>query len=436
MSFKIEGSAETYSDELSLFHLPPTNVTYEKVQWIDYSPSTPLTDGGSIDFIIPSSGAQYIDLKRTLLNVKFKILKKDGTNIDLQDKVAPINLTLHSLFKDVQLFMQQRLVTSSQENYAYKAYLETVLDYGKEAKQSWLQCQGYYKDTAGSMDETNPLTGGNSGLGERFGRVVPPLGNHVCDLEGPLMLDLCQQAKPLINGIDLQFRLFPSDKTFVLTAEEEGYRLVITDMVMKVCKLTPSPSVIVSHAEMINYTPAKYPYMKTDIKTFTFTPGRYSIAVTDVFQGKIPSTLIIALVASEAYRGSYKRNPFNFFHYFTNSIKVSVDDMPIRGNPLLTNFEENQGGNFVDAFQSLFSSVNALSRNVGNDIQLKDFGQGYSIFAFDLIHVEPNQLPLIKNGNLKVEIGFKKQLTEGVTAILYGKFPSLLEITEARTINL
>ena len=436
MAYKMEGSVESYSDELSLFYIPPTNVTYEKIQWVEYRPKAPLTDGGGqIDFIIPPSGPQYIDLKRTLLNVKFKVVKSDGTNIDLQDKVAPVNLTLHSMFKEVQLFMQQKLVSSSNQSYPFKSYLETILDYGSDAKQSWLQSQGYFKDTAGQMDETDPLTGGNHGLSERFRRIVPDLGNQVCDLEGTLMLDLCQQTRPIINGVELHFKLFPTDNSFILSSAENGYKLLITEAVMKVCKLTPSPQVIVSHAEMINQTPAKYPYMKTEIKTATFTPGQYSIALTDVFLGKIPSILIIGLVASEAYRGNYKKNPFNFHHYFANSIRVSIDDQTIDGKPLQPNYSSNQG-NYVEAYHSLFTSLSSLDKNEGNGITLKDYNQGYTLYSFNLIQSEAHQLPLIKLGNLKVEIGFKKELPESVTAILYGKFPSLLEISQTRSISL
>ena len=45
--------------------------------------------------------------------------------------------------------------------YLYRAYLETLLSYGEEAKRIHLTSDLFYKDTAGKMDEPD-LTKGNA----------------------------------------------------------------------------------------------------------------------------------------------------------------------------------------------------------------------------------------------------------------------------------
>ena len=61
------------------------------------------------------------------------------------------------------------------------------------------------------------------------------------------------------------------------------------------------------------------------------------------------------------------------------------------------------------------------------DVNRSDFAKGYTFFVFDLTN-QP------KTGNMNLEIKFSKPLTEVCTVILYGQFPSLLHIDEARNI--
>lgn len=143
-----------FPDEVSLFEKPCTNIAYGKIQYVDYRPTSLPSSGSSIDFTIPPAANQYINLKKTYLHITAKITKADGTAVPIGDKVAPINLTLHSLFNQVDVQLQQQLVSSTgSQTYGYKAYIETMLEYGSDAKKSQLQAQLFHKDIPGKMDE-------------------------------------------------------------------------------------------------------------------------------------------------------------------------------------------------------------------------------------------------------------------------------------------
>ena len=64
-----------------------------------------------------------------------------------------MNLFLHSLFSEVDISLNDTQITSSNNTYPYRAYLETLLSYGPDTEGSQLSSSMYYKDTAGSMDE-------------------------------------------------------------------------------------------------------------------------------------------------------------------------------------------------------------------------------------------------------------------------------------------
>ena len=80
--------------------------------------------------------------------------------------VAPVNNWLHSLFSQVDVHLNDTLVTPSSNTYPFRAYVETLLSYGAEAKKTQLTSQLWYKDTAGHMEATQE-NGGNAGLVER-----------------------------------------------------------------------------------------------------------------------------------------------------------------------------------------------------------------------------------------------------------------------------
>ena len=86
-----------------------------------------------------------------------KIIRQHGDNLDNTDQASPVNLTLHSLFSEVDLKLNDVHINSANNTYAYRAYLETLLSYGPDAKDSQLTAALYYKDTVGNLDVTTVI---------------------------------------------------------------------------------------------------------------------------------------------------------------------------------------------------------------------------------------------------------------------------------------
>lgn len=124
--------------ELDLFSIPPTQTVIEKGQFVEYHPLANISDGGPIEFNISGTGEEYLDLSASYLHVKAKVLKADGTNLPEKEAVAPANLFLHSLFSQVDVSLNERNISSATNTYPYRAYIETVLNYGEDAKKSLL----------------------------------------------------------------------------------------------------------------------------------------------------------------------------------------------------------------------------------------------------------------------------------------------------------
>ena len=82
---------------------------------------------------------------------------KTGLSGGGQTSVAPVNNFLHSLFKQVDVYLNGKQVTPAMGTYPYRSYIETLLNYDVSAKKSQLSSALYFKDTAGQMDEIGAL---------------------------------------------------------------------------------------------------------------------------------------------------------------------------------------------------------------------------------------------------------------------------------------
>ena len=133
MAFVHLQSCECMKSELDIFTVPPTQTSIETGNWVEYNPIATLDDRSSIKFCVSGSGHDYLNAANTQLYVKAKITRADGTALPYDAAVGPINLFLHSLFSDVEVSLNETPVTSSNNTYAHRAFIETLLSYGTTA---------------------------------------------------------------------------------------------------------------------------------------------------------------------------------------------------------------------------------------------------------------------------------------------------------------
>ena len=420
----LEISQPSYSDKLQVFYCPPTEAAVQSVEWIDVRPIGQVLSRSAIEFNLSGNSASYVDLQNTRLRIKARIVREDSSPITEEDNVSFVNNTLHSLFNQCDISIQQKVITPNvSTNYAYKAILDVLLS---GADEHTLQAQFFYKDNSGFMDDSDCKTGGNSGLFDRF---LLTTGGAIVDMEGQIYMDICQQERYVLNGVQINFKFWPSRDSFCLMSEDnKRYRVEVTEAVLRVCYVKLNPAVLLAHNDTLQKQEALYPYKKSDVKCFGVPQGQYSVSIDDIFQGEIPDRLVVGLVASEALSGSFHRNPFNFSHYDCNFIALYVDGRLVSSVPYEPNFESKQ---FVSSYRSL-----GLDNKPNCIISKEDYSGGYTVYGFNISpHVDQNCLPLIKKGHTRLEVKFGKPLPEAVTVVCYAHFPGLATIDASREVR-
>ncbi len=157
---------EHHIQELSIFESPPADTTVQSREWIEYRPANQITEGSALEFNVAAQSSAYIDLKKSQLRIKLRIINQDDTPITEAEKVGLVNLPLHSLFSQIDVALQQTPISQLGVNYPYKAYIDTILNTNETVQQNYLTSQTFYRDSAGFMDVFK-INGGNSGLFSR-----------------------------------------------------------------------------------------------------------------------------------------------------------------------------------------------------------------------------------------------------------------------------
>ncbi|MET0103903.1 MAG: hypothetical protein ABW072_02035 [Sedimenticola sp.] len=408
-------------EQLNLFDPLDTDTSLHSTEWIEYRPINQISDTSALEFNIPAQSSAYVDLKRSVLNIKMRLVKADGTLVDSTQVLAPVNVPLHALFSQIDVAFQQTPFSHWGINYPYKAYMDTLLKTNKALQDHILTSQLFYKDTD-DVDTTDAKSGRNDGLKTRYAKT---LGGKTVELEGPLLLDVFQQPKLLMNGVHLGIKLYQSRNAFRIMSDSTSpdEKVQIVDARFKLCVQRLDNNVLLSHQKLIQNQPATYPYLRSDIKTMSVATGQFSYSADDLFQGSVPCKLIVGLVASEAYSGDYKKNPFNFQHYNCSSVGFYVDGQSYPSRPLQPNFEANQ---FVDCYRTL-----AQFRDDVN-ISLDEYKEGYCLYVLD---IDPYySFNTKRRGHCRLELKFAKALPGSVTVIVYATFPEVLSIDESRTV--
>ena len=424
-------SCESVHTGLDLFSVPASQTSVTEGQFIEFHPLSSLSYGAPIEFAISGATSEYIDLSNTFLHVRAKITKADGSDLDPDTDVAPCNYYLHALFNQVDISLNDTLITPSENTYAFRSILEVSLNYGREAKKSHLTAALFYRDSSARFEVTQGTT--NSGLTVR--RQLAARSREL-DMMGRLHTDIMHQERYLINGVDVKIRLIPSKSAFNLMAHDPaaGFKSVITHASLFVRKAKLNPAVTLAHEKALQRGTAKYPIKRVVQRTFAIPTGNLSTVQDNLFLSQTPTRVVIGLVGSEAFNGRYDRNPFHFQTFNLSYLSLYLDGKQVPAKALTPQFEQNQ---FVRSYHALMVATGLANRDSGSYIEYRDFDNGYALFAFDLSPslLDGDQLfELVRSGALRLELKFSQALPHPVHCLVYAELDSLIEISQAREV--
>ena len=477
MSYVHPFSKRCDKSEVDLFSVPPTQQSLERGRWIDYAPLSSLQNpDNAINFLIAGTD-EYIDLSKTILTVTGKVTAANKSKLagGGQSNVAPVNNFLHSLFKQVDVYLNGKQVTPAVGTYVYRSYIETLLNYDVSAKESQFSSALYYKDTAGQMDESGalpskktityvesdthqsetkavaknvsiPVPGsGNQGFAQRHKFIQN--GNQFV-LSGPIFADIFMTDRLLLNMVDLKVVLNRSSDSFCLMEVGNDSpiqpRVLLTDVVLKIRKVKVDQAVSDGVERMLKQTPALYPIQRVECKILTIPENLPNIRQDNIFSGIIPKTFVVGLVHVDAYTGTYGKNPYNFAHFGVTNVSLTANGQEIPFKQLTLKYPTKANGgvdpskddelDFDEAYNTLFSGTGKIYSNAGLDITREDYPGGYALYAFDLtpdMCKSSDYFNTVQRGSLSLALTLAKQ-KHAIGMVCYGDFENVIRIDAER----
>ena len=428
MAFINSHRGVTTKSELDIFATPPTQTSIESGSTLCFRPISTLADTAPIEFLVTGSGDEYIDLAHTTLHIIAKVVPDTAVAAGATPPdIAPVNNWIHSLFSQVDVSLNQKCISPPSNNYAYRAYIENLLNYGDLAKSSHLTAGLWIGDEAGKFDDRI-----NKG---HIKRKELAAGQAEIELYSNLHCDIFNINKFMLNGVDLGIKLIKNKNDFHLQGQVPCH-VEIIEANLFVRKVKINPSILLAHARALSVTPAKYPINRVEIKTLTIGTGIQSKSIDNIFLGQIPKRCIVGMVDSQAFNGTLSKNPFNFRHFNYNYLALYVDSTQIPAKPLTPDFAKNK---YIRSFYSLFEGSGIHFSDTGNGISYADYPNGNCLAVFDLtadLSCNESHWNIIKSGTLRAEIRFASALTSTITFIIFAEFDNVIEVDRNRNINI
>lgn len=264
--------------ELDIFLQKPAQTSIESAHFVELRPISVFDSNSPIEFFMTESD-EYFDLNHTCIRLRVKICNEDGTNLADESPVCPVNNFCNSLFSHVAMELNGKTVTSPNNSYAYRSYIECLLNYTNESKAGHLGSGLFVVDEPGKFDDVT-----SSGFQKRKSLCH----KGMVELSSYLHLELTNCEKAILNGVSIRFIFYREKSSFsLMTTDEKNYRIDIQDASLMIRKLKINPSVMVAHERTLAQHNAVYPVTRIEIKKITLPKDTQSKSLNNIFIGKI-----------------------------------------------------------------------------------------------------------------------------------------------------
>ncbi len=400
---------------------------------------------GPFLFVIPESGQHdFLNMGSIMLYLRAKITKKDGSNLEEADIVAPVNGLISCMWEKVLCWIgnDQIGLTSSSNNH-YKAYIETMLSYDFSAFETHLAAQGFARNDAKAFQD---FSGDKESFSSR--RSISKESRQF-ELVGPVNCDFIKSSKFLGPGHKLQLEFHRANNQFCIDGGDytkAATAAVGEEGVEKIWGL-PVPSMpyqlhvlelklYYSHVRMKSTTPS--PRIERHLITSTrLTMYPEPINSTSIFlnisEGRIPKTIVVGLVRTLATQGHLALDPFYFNHYNIKRFWLDINGKSYPQQGFDMDFSVTPP-KVLRAYRELQKQTgNCWHTGQSNCVGLRDFQDGLTLFAVDTNpdNCSGAHLHASQTGTVNLHMEFAEACPHPVTVLVYTSFDDVVIIHES-----
>ena len=436
--FKSSDCVKCTKSEVSYDSLPFQQVAIEKSYTVYLGPKAALNDEAPLQFDISGSGEDYWDPSEMFLKLKGKIVKADAAKSAVNhggptpSTVGVVNDIANAMFSQIDVVLNDTVISQSSNMYGYKCYLSNLLSYTPEVKNAQMYMQGWERDTP---EKFSLVT--NEGYVSRRKRFE---NSNEFEVKVRLHTDLTFQNRLIPNHVTARLTLTRAKNAFCLLAFDGGdnppqYSINLTYANLQVRKVQLAPDhQLMIEQKILGGQGAHFPITHTVMKNYTIPEGYSTHEIDGLFMGQRPYAITIGFVKNTAFTGTLTLNPFEFKHYDLNYLSLNVDGTPVPSQPLQPNYEMKH---YTECYETLFKGTCMLGSDVTHGISYGDYTGGYCLYCFNLTPDNSDGTSHIsqrKTGNVRLSIKWAKPLPETVTLIVLGQLQNTITIDKTRNV--
>ncbi|MDI9311993.1 MAG: hypothetical protein QM535_17400 [Limnohabitans sp.] len=409
--------------EFDLWGVPPTQITVDRTYDVDYRPLT-LTDQSSpILFGFSNAIDEYVKLDEIYIswNVVVKLARSSGIQsitADAFNKCHFIGYGMQAMIKQVQVEINNKPIHNLPQNYAFRAFIEALLGYGKDAKKTHLTAALWaedFKTILTAEDATNTKS-------------------KKIYMRGKLHTDLGYQGRYLLGDSNVKIEVLLNPASFFLKLDPTlTATFEISDIVLHIKKAKVNKAIVEAHRQALKVAPVRYPIARCEIKSVVLAKGINDAIIDNFINGQIPRRMFIFMLDNDSFSGNFTKDSFYFKNYDVNFICVYIDGIPYPSQPYEPDFTT---GNFVREYLGLFDALNQNNTDPLCTLEKANFKEHKCIFGFNLSPDLSNGVgfeghsSLIKKGAVRVQIKFRTALPNPINVIAYCEYDNIIEINK------
>ena len=251
-----------HNPNLSLFQVPPTDLSTVSSRWVKIPP---LTSSITPIQIYIDKQSDLIDLSRSFVEIDVGFKTTAGGNLtsrndDVGRMTSFVNNLAHTLFKQINVKCNGMLLTEQVDMYHHKAYLQTLLNNDRNDGDTILQA-------------TN--------------------GGWWNEIDSPVTYTATN-----VKGDDAAFAALSDNQQASIKAQPaESVRMHADDVKLSLymCLVKLNPSSYMDMMGLLSKSAALFPFVRTEMRQYPLNNGATYKEINNPFNNKVPQRFVLAI---------------------------------------------------------------------------------------------------------------------------------------------
>ena len=420
-----------------------------------------LDNDGPLEFEFSVGEDETIDPTNVYIEFECSIvINEEGTNKKIktatsggdalpEQVVIPVNGLGSSLFKNIEVKLNGKVINSNDNLYMYRADLtKRLFEQGTTQSSSmdasgWLQEEipfeiipvAKMKELAQKEANLDLATVSkkikDTNLSKRYLRTRASKSTVITDrLYTDIFNDNVYPKTYIPPNSKINITLTKNPSKFVfLSPEDKNYKLDISKAHLLVRKVRLTDEIKKEIEKRRETNKCVIPLTYVIMKTYNHSEGRTDVGMKNIFTGPKPKRMFAALVNNNAFHGDLKLDPFNYQHFNMEFVAARINGECIPFEEMKIDFDKDL---YSSPFNCLQMAVHkTLFPLYDNGINYDNYPTRNVILGFDFScdNTKGGQFaePPV-NANIDLDITLSKATTNRTTLIIMGEFDAEIEL--------